>query len=226
MQPTSRPVRLSSRSGVPQRSRRGRVARTTVALGLAALIASSCGSDDGDVAAGASTTTPTSSTPDETTTTGAAPPTAAPSLCDTDGWQTFETAAFTFEAPGAVVDREAQGIDSLVGEYEGAGLTIRFDFGWYSTDFADLAEHSTSEDVVIDGFPARLIDADIEGVDGYDSFDAAFMTALHVPDVELTEESEITQAGSSTSLAMDVVFDDASLAPTAECILRSVDFSA
>jgi hypothetical protein len=67
--------------------------------------------------------------------------------------------AFTFAAPPEVKSKEVNGIDSFVGEYHGAGLSIEFDYGWYSNDLKELAKRdgATSRNVTIDGRTAKVV---------------------------------------------------------------------
>ncbi len=192
---------------------RRRAART-LALGLLALTVAACGADgDGDeVSAGPVTTAgPTATSTTESTTTS-----ATPSACDTTGWQTFKTTALSFQAPPGVVDQHAQGIDSLVGSYEGEGLEVSFDFGMYSGWVLEVGKAGTSLAIDVDGFDATLMTAEPGQVEG---FDTTYMTAMHVPGVE-------SDAGIGSPAALDIYVqhDGGAQAATAECIVRSVDF--
>lgn len=51
-----------------------------------------------------------------------------------DGWKQVDEGGFRFEIPANWEKKEVQGIDSLVGRYEGPNGSLRFDgFGYYST---------------------------------------------------------------------------------------------
>lgn len=50
-----------------------------------------------------------------------------------DDWQTIKAGdAFTFKAPPDLRPNPVQGIDSFVGKYTSPGMTLSFDYGWYS----------------------------------------------------------------------------------------------
>jgi hypothetical protein len=145
--------------------------------------------------------------PDEVTTTASAP-------CLLNGWQTIDAGDFSFRLPPGVEDQQVQGIDSLVGQYDGAGMNVSFDYGGFTNDFGDLADTGSTEELTVDGYPARIITSDAADTAGYGS---PHLTALYVsvPD---------GSAPTGRALGLSVAFEDAALVPVAHCIVRSVAF--
>jgi hypothetical protein len=87
--------------------------------------------------------------------TGATP--TAP--CPAGSWRTLDEGPFTFQAPCELVNKPVQGIDSNVGLYEGGGMVLTYDHGFYSDDLRDRekAPGSTVQQVTISGKSARII---------------------------------------------------------------------
>jgi hypothetical protein len=169
-----------------------------LALGTAA-----CG-DDGDTVASGGTT--------------GEPPSDAPAACTDGTWQVFDYDGLSFSLPEDMVDQEAVGIDSLVGAYEGDGLVVNFDFGWYSSDFSELDEFDpTRSAVVVDGHDATLVTADVGTTGG---FGGRFVTAL------TTTVDDGEPDGAATRLALWAAYDDPGRAATAECITTTVRFTS
>jgi hypothetical protein len=87
--------------------------------------------------------------------TGATP--AAP--CPAGSWRTLDEGPFSFQAPCELVNKPVQGIDSKVGRYEGGGMTLTYDHGWYSDDLRDRDKlpGATVQQMTISGKSARVI---------------------------------------------------------------------
>lgn len=211
---------MTRTSTTPTRTDRGRRARRhgrlgqpggrtrrvgPVVLAVAGLVAlGACGSEGDAVATDTaldSTSVPTTAGP------GDAP-------CADDSWTTVDAGDFSFTLPADAVDQEPQGVDSQVGRYVGGGLTVEYDYGWYSPNFDDLAADGTRVDVALDGRPAHRLTTDAADTLGYEQ---AHLTALYVP-----PPTGGTVGGSA--LALWVTFDDDALAATADCIVDSVSF--
>lgn len=54
-------------------------------------------------------------------------------------WQEVDVEKFTISTPPGWQYVKKQGIDSFIGEITDGKMTLHFDYGWYSTDFSDLA---------------------------------------------------------------------------------------
>lgn len=47
---------------------------------------------------------------------------------------------FSFQAPDALRDSNAQAIDSLAGTWRMEGMEVHYDFGWHSSDLREFAD--------------------------------------------------------------------------------------
>ncbi len=139
-----------------------------------------------------------------------------------EGWREFARGRIRFTAPADLVERELQGIDSLVGSYESAAFRVDFDFGWYSDDSfggrydGRTMRDGTLETTTVGGRPARLAAWSA-------SNDAAGFThglGLYVPDVDRRDDAG--DAPGETKLAFNVVYRDPADADRARRIATSV----
>ena len=189
---------------------RGGVRRWRWAVAVAsALVLVACSADDGEDV--------TATEPDQggssTSTDGGGVP-----ACADDSWQDVEVGDLAFRLPPDVVDQEVQGIDSLVGQYEGGGLSVAFDYGIYSTSFDELDEYGPTETTVeVDGLEGRLLVADVSSSGG--GWDGDHLVALHLP------VGRSTQMG-DTALAMWIAYDDPGLEAQATCITETVEIGS
>ncbi len=71
-------------------------------------------------------------------------------------WQRIQTDTFSIGLPQGWVFIEKQGIDSYIGEFQGDGITLLFDYGWYSGDPSQDNPDYTVTEKIINGFTARL----------------------------------------------------------------------
>ena len=75
-----------------------------------------------------------------------------------ENWQLVDANSFTISLPPSWKFNTLQGIDSYVAEFVGDGVTLNFDYGWYSNP---LADESDSRYVVtyetIDGKKAKIV---------------------------------------------------------------------
>jgi len=71
-------------------------------------------------------------------------------------WKKVETVAFSFSIPPELRKSEAHGTDSLVGEYAAEGISVSFDYGWYSNNFSDWPKETKFENVKVGGRDARI----------------------------------------------------------------------
>jgi hypothetical protein len=204
---------------ITSRSRRRLVSAALVVA--IAVTTGACGSEDDQVAAGEGTTTaaPTTASPTTEATPTTAPPTTGEAPCPGEDWQTIEAGDFSFRLPPGVEDQEAQGIDSQVGQYDGAGLSVSYDYGGYTNDLSDVAATGTTEDVQVSGLGGRLITSAAADTAGYSH---PFMTGLYVQTAVAGE----APPGTGAALGLSVGFDDGTLVPVADCIVRSVEFDS
>ena len=76
---------------------------------------------------------------------------------DTTGWTVLQSDGFTIEAPAGWTLTPEQGIDSLVGNIAGDGMTIHYDFGGMAGDsFASEPENYMGSPETIDSKDAIL----------------------------------------------------------------------
>jgi hypothetical protein len=198
---------------ITSRSRRRLVgAGALVAVTLAT---GACGSEGDQVAAGEGTTTAPPSTATALTT---APPTTGEAPCPGDDWQTIDAGDFSFRLPPGVEDQEAQGIDSLVGQYDGAGLSVSYDYGGYTNDLSEVAATGTTEDIQVSGLAGRLITSEAADTAGYAH---PYLTGLYVE----TAEAGDAPPGTGAALGLSVGFDEGTLVPVADCIVRSMELT-
>jgi hypothetical protein len=76
----------------------------------------------------------------------------------TEGWTTADVGGFAIALPPGWEYRPSQGIDSLVGDFVGDGVTLNFDYGWYSNSLAEDSDPAyvvTHE--IIDGIRAKMV---------------------------------------------------------------------
>ncbi|MBI5434782.1 MAG: hypothetical protein HZA52_18260 [Planctomycetes bacterium] len=145
-----------------------------------------------------------------------------PRVAPPDGWREFERGRVRFTAPADLVDRELQGIDSLVGGYESAAFRVDFDFGWYSDDsFGGRYDGRTMRDGTLEATtlgerPARLATWSTKSASN-DAAGFAHGLGLYVPDVDRTGE-----APGETKLSFNVSYRDPADADRARRIATSV----
>lgn len=82
------------------------------------------------------------------------------------GWQTVDTGKFTIALPSGWEYVPSRGIDSFVGEFVGDGVTLSFDYGWYSgiPEYND-ASNVTVTTETIGGYSAQLVVPTVPGSD-------------------------------------------------------------
>lgn len=90
-------------------------------------------------------------------------------------WQFVDAGSFTVSLPSDWKFNTRQGIDSYVAEFIGDGVTLNFDYGWYSNPLADEndPDHIVTHEI-IDGKKARMV-VPKKGVNG--------MTGVYFEDV-------------------------------------------
>jgi len=184
------------------------------------LIAGACSSsgDSADPAESTtSSTTVTTAAPDVTTSARpAASTTTVPSAgleCVGDDWKMIDAGPLSFFVPADVIDQNAQGIDSLYGQFRGGGIDLAFDYGWFSPGLEEVERlGATVQTVSLGGVEGAFGTADTSGTD----YDRDFITHLAV--------ASIPSAEPSTLLWMGAGYDDAALTATAECIVATVRF--
>ena len=218
-----------SRRPIPDRAGSRRPSRpllvTVAALLAVVVLVAGCGDDAATEAGAPSTTSPPpddSGSPDGSDDSGSpdgSDDTVPPAGCDTGDWNLVDMGDFTFRVPADLADQEAQGIDSLVGEFSRPGMTLGFDYGWYSPTFDDLAAAgATATAVTVDGHPGTLVQADLRTLPDREGM---WFVALHVPDLG---ESDDTAVG-ATSLALWIDYDDEADLDEATCIIETVAFA-
>jgi hypothetical protein len=75
--------------------------------------------------------------------------------CD---WRKLDAGPFSILAPAGWEFHQLQGVDSYVGEFVGDGLTLRFDFGRYSSDLRETREPKyVIARESIGGLPAKIV---------------------------------------------------------------------
>jgi hypothetical protein len=135
----------------------------------------------------------------------------------TAGWSAHAIGAVSFRSPPDVVPVPVQGIDSLVGQLEGPGVSIEFDYGWYSDDSfgGHLGDPALRiEEVTVGGRRARLgAWVDTGRADAHPHAMAAYF-----PDVLGAGEG----APGETKLFFVVRFADPAFADEARRILMSI----
>jgi len=104
------------------------------------------------------------------------------------GWKTLSPqGCFTVTIPEEMIELPLKPIDSVVGCYGSASLTMRFDFGWYSAPIpeweglkrGDYVEEGTR----IDGHPATLVFGTLgEGKD------RVHIAGVHFPELSKSED--------------------------------------
>jgi hypothetical protein len=112
-----------------------------------------------------------------------------------EGWATADVGGFTISLPPDWEYRPLQGIDSLVGDFAGDGVTMSFDFGWYSNSLADdtdPAYNVTYE--MIDGENAKIVipKATTDGMMGvyFEGLGNNGMDRLQISGSGLTDEQQ------------------------------------
>ncbi|HEV7401794.1 MAG TPA: hypothetical protein VGO11_02665 [Chthoniobacteraceae bacterium] len=73
-----------------------------------------------------------------------------------EGWQTIKNNYFSFSIPNTLKKVKVQGIDSFVERYEGDGIKLSFDYGWYSDNLEHWPPGTKYEDVKLGNDPAKL----------------------------------------------------------------------
>lgn len=75
-----------------------------------------------------------------------------------ENWHVVDTNFFTVSLPSEWKFNPMQGIDSYVGEFVGDGVTLGFDYGWYSNPLADEGDsHYTVTYETIDDRHAKIV---------------------------------------------------------------------
>lgn len=72
-----------------------------------------------------------------------------------------QTKIFSVMLPETWIFEEKQGIDSYVGEFRGDGLTLFFDYGWYSGDPSRGDNSYTTTRKNINGFEAKIFESSV-----------------------------------------------------------------
>lgn len=154
------------------------------------------------------------------------PITAAPddagqqrSACSNIEWREEDLTAFSLLLPADMVKEDVEGTDSFVGQYNRDGMTLSFDYGWYSNplnSFCDQPEYQESQ-IELSGKPARIISFSNEN----HLFDPeyTYVAGLYVPTA-----SEEYAPGAVDKLQANIQFNDAENKAMALCILESVRF--
>ena len=182
------------------------VIRSLGAIGLGVLAVGACSSSG--------TTVATSQDPGPDADDPVTETTDAPGACADESWQTVDVGDFSFRLPAELIDQELQGMESLVGEYVGDGLTVSFDYGSFSSEFDELDDYDpTQSDIDVDGLAGRLLTADVTASVG--GWAGDHITALHVQ----------TDEDTGTSLSLWITYDDPDLATDADCITNTVDLT-
>lgn len=196
------------------------VRRLSIVLLAVATTLAACGDDTDDSTADGPTTTvgqTVEGNDTETPTTLDATTTTVPDQTDCGGadWVTVDVGPFSFRTPPDLIDQEVQGIDSLVGQYERDGMSVGFDFGWYSgnetTQYPDDATTMT-----IDGLEGDFVQVET----GDDPLaPSRFLVSLYVPIPGDADDL------SQTALAFWVRYAAAADGETAACMPQTIDFS-
>ncbi len=94
------------------------------------------------------------------------PPQPSTNAVVPSGWQTVDTGKFTIALPSGWEYVPSRGIDSFVGEFVGDGVTLSFDYGWYSgiPEYND-ASNVTITTETIDGYSAQIVVPTVPGTD-------------------------------------------------------------
>ncbi|MFC1640809.1 hypothetical protein ACFL2D_02025 [Patescibacteria group bacterium] len=98
---------------------------------------------------------------------------------ESSGWHTEETSGFSVSLPPGWQLEEKQGIDSAVGEITGDGITLTYDFGWYTADPRNDSDDENILSETIDSREAFIVLPKAEGD----------VMAVFFPDVEETISS-------------------------------------
>jgi len=139
-------------------------------------------------------------------------------ICSGIEWREEDLNVFSLLLPADMIEEEVQGTDSFVGQYNRAGMTLGFDYGWYSNplnDHCDQPEYQESQ-IELSGKPARIISFRNEDQDFTPGY--SYVAGLYVPNVF---ESE---SGAVDKLQADVQYNNAEEKAIARCILESVRF--
>jgi hypothetical protein len=110
-------------------------------------------------------------------------------------WHKVEAGAFSLFAPLGWEFHQLQGVDSYVGEFVGDGITLRFDFGGYSSGYIEKAKKPTY--VIaresIGGFAAQIVSPRIpgHGVTGVYFRNVGHSTGLFIWGQDLTSERQV-----------------------------------
>lgn len=139
--------------------------------------------------------------------------TAATQSCPSTDFVTIDGSEFSISLPADLRDEAAEGVDSEVGTYSADGIEVSWDFGWYSNPLDYWEGPIETRLVNYSGIGGRVVVAEPvpEIRDGRHITAAHFMRISGEPDAW-------------NSLTVSVVYDDASSAPLADCIITSVDW--
>jgi len=143
---------------------------------------------------------------------GCSSSTSGPDTTAPDEWTLADSSCdFLFLVPAEMQKKDVTGIDSCVGQYQGAGMELSYDYGGYSdplNEYGDSDEYK-EESVVIDGFQAKLI-----SLRRLDSVELPYFTAAHFP--------YVGKAGIKLTMAMSCA--GPAEVDTAQQILRTITF--
>jgi hypothetical protein len=107
--------------------------------------------------------------------------TAPGTTTQSDDWQKVDSGCgFFFEAPPEMQQQPVTGIDSCVGQYQGAGMQLTYDYGGFSDPlegYSDSPEYK-EESATIDGFQAKVISLRRD-----DDSERPYAVAVHFPDI-------------------------------------------
>jgi hypothetical protein len=114
---------------------------------------------------------------------------------DVDGFQRLAAQGFSVSVPPGWQRKDLPGIDSYVGEISGDGITLHFDFGWYSDPLSpqNYPGHSRTSET-IDGERATIVvpSAVGNGITGVHFPDLGQKTKLTISGRDLTASQQST----------------------------------
>lgn len=95
---------------------------------------------------------------------------------------------FSFRTPAEIKEEKVQGIDSLVGQWRGAGVSIGSDYGWYSDPMTNRGQPKyIRTDVVVDGKEAYVVTFERP-----ESKEFPFTVGIHFPNVTGDKKIRLT----------------------------------
>lgn len=112
-----------------------------------------------------------------------------------EGWAATDVGGFTISLPPDWEYRPLQGIDSLVGNFVGDGVTMSFDFGWYSNSLVEDSDPAyTVTYETIDGENAKIVvpKSTTDGMTGvyFEGLGSNGMNRLQISGSGLTDEQQ------------------------------------